>query len=79
MNKNPTIEEMVAEKMRLSGYDGLYNTDILCQCRLDEIFIHCENPMSVCQAGFCKPVVSKNHLGGICRDDDFVVTAEDEI
>lgn len=51
------IEEMVAESLKLHGYDGLFSEEE-CACLLDDL-MPCEQPSEWCQAGYRKECDNK--------------------
>jgi hypothetical protein len=52
--RNPTVKEIVKQFLELNGFDGLFNEDAPCACKLDEL-ITCDDYCSDCEAGYLVP------------------------
>ena len=50
---NPTVKEIVRNFLKNEGYEGLFNEDAPCACKLDEL-ICCEEFFD-CEAGYIVP------------------------
>ena len=53
---NPTVLEIVKQFLELNGFEGLFNSDVECACKLDE-FISCDGEFGICEceAGYIVP------------------------
>lgn len=54
MDKNPDIEDIIADWLKEHGYDGLYNEE--CACPLDDLYPCYGGPCYDCQAGYAGKV-----------------------
>lgn len=45
------LSQIVEDWLKSNGYDGLFNADVHCGCKLDDL-MPCGEPTSDCQAGY---------------------------
>ena len=60
--KNKTVEEIVKEYLEENGFDGLYNSNADCACKLDDLY-PCGGICTECTAGYLQQL----------EGDDFVI------
>lgn len=53
-NRNPTVQEIVKQFLELNKFEGLFNEDIECACKLDDL-ITCQDVCYECEAGYLRP------------------------
>ena len=82
---NPTLHSIVSSELRNKGFDGLFNTDGGCACKVDDL-MPCDEPNGECEAGYkfdgctcgegCsfhiqrdKPEPEFSNIGKVCHRD----------
>ena len=61
--KNKTVEEIVQEYLEENGFDGLYNSNADCACKLDNLFV-CDEVGMHCRAGYLQQLEGDDFLIG---------------
>jgi len=56
----PTVMEIVRQHLRYAGYDGLYNADAECACKVDRL-APCDEMSETCRAGWEVPCDCGEH------------------
>lgn len=54
-----TVKEMVEQRLRIAGKDGLYHNIISCACQLDDLMPCGNHYMAQCEAGYKVPCPRK--------------------
>ena len=52
--KNKTVEEIIKEYLTKNEFHGLYNSDVDCACKLDDLF-PCGGVCTECTVGYLQP------------------------
>lgn len=60
--KKPTMTliQIVRKYLKTNGYDGLYNSDGQCGCKLSDL-MPCDNPGKGCKPGYLAPCDCGEH------------------
>jgi len=53
---NPTVKEIVRRYLVKENFEGLFNEDAECACKLDDLITcECDFPIHECEAGYIIP------------------------
>ncbi len=55
------MQQLIEQALKQHGFDGLFNTDGGCACKVDDLF-PCDNPCADCEPGYLAP------CDGSCED-----------